>query len=486
MARNGHIASLLVGMLTCLSVVSVHAQSIDELRRKANAAIEAQKQRAEAELENLRERANKACAELLGRPWVLQPVKPGQPAPTRKTPVVPPVSYKPTAAEAPKTDSYPVSKPTASTLPEAPSAIVPEESTAFTVKTVPFQFYGTTYTVRFDPRHLIHLSSTREKAISAAWTAMSKTEYDALASDFNTIRTDLHLCDWASLQLSEQVAMELTGSMTSSESVLLQVWLMTQCGFRLAVLADNAGRLHKLVITDKSLFDYPGYMVGDQVGYLLDGSDFASARVQEAPFTGTVPLRMEITSPGQIGEIAAKGERSQINKAWIDFFAAFPSFCDDGEPLSSFRYYARLSLSEIARSSLYPSLKAKISDKQTSEAVEILLNYIQKEYPYKEDEAVWQHERYFFPEETLYYPFSDCEDRAILFTRLVRDLLGLRTALIFYPGHLASAVDLQNFPGDAVMVEGRRYVICDPTYIGAPAGREMPGLNTDKAVVLPL
>ena len=34
----------------------------------------------------------------------------------------------------------------------------------------------------------------------------------------------------------------------------------------------------------------------------------------------------------------------------------------------------------------------------------------------------------------------NCEDRAILFTRIVRDLLGLKFILIYYPGHLASAV----------------------------------------------
>ena len=34
----------------------------------------------------------------------------------------------------------------------------------------------------------------------------------------------------------------------------------------------------------------------------------------------------------------------------------------------------------------------------------------------------------------------NCEDRAILFTRIVRDLLGLKCILIYYPGHLASAV----------------------------------------------
>ena len=74
------------------------------------------------------------------------------------------------------------------------------------------------------------------------------------------------------------------------------------------------------------------------------------------------------------------------------------------------------------------------------EAVERLLNLLQTGLTYGYDSEVWGCDRAFFAEETLYYPFCDCEDRAILLSRLVRDLLGLETILVYYPGHLAMAV----------------------------------------------
>lgn len=80
-----------------------------------------------------------------------------------------------------------------------------------------------------------------------------------------------------------------------------------------------------------------------------------------------------------------------------------------------------------------------------------------------------------------------CEDRAILFTRLVRDLLGLKCILVYYPGHLASAVCLkQQVNGDYISLDGDVYTICDPTYIGAPVGITMPEMDNRSAKVIKL
>ncbi|MDR1162198.1 MAG: hypothetical protein LBK45_07640, partial [Tannerellaceae bacterium] len=96
-------------------------------------------------------------------------------------------------------------------------------------------------------------------------------------------------------------------------------------------------------------------------------------------------------------------------------------------------------------------------------------------------------EKYFFAEELLHYPFSDCEDRAILFSQLARRFAGLEVALLDYPNHVAAAVKL-NEPteGDYVEIHGERYIVCDPTYIGAPIGKAMTHTRKEKAHVLVL
>ena len=109
--------------------------------------------------------------------------------------------------------------------------------------------------------------------------------------------------------------------------------------------------------------------------------------------------------------------------------------------------------------------------------------YIAFEYQY--DEKVWGGDRAFFAEETLYYPYADCEDRSILYSRLVRDLLGLDVVLVYYPGHLATAVRFpMQLPGDFFELESGKYLVCDPTYIGAPIGVSMPNMDEQKAKVI--
>ena len=67
----------------------------------------------------------------------------------------------------------------------------------------------------------------------------------------------------------------------------------------------------------------------------------------------------------------------------------------------------------------------------------------------------------------------------------MRDLVGLKCALIYYPGHLAAAVNFSmEVMGDYFVDNGSRYVVCDPTYIGAPVGRSMPDMDNGKASIV--
>ena len=144
-------------------------------------------------------------------------------------------------------------------------------------------------------------------------------------------------------------------------------------------------------------------------------------------------------------------------------------------------------MSEEAAGTLYPSLRAAIDGKPQREAVGRLLDFVQTAFTYEYDDKVWGGDRAFFAEETLYYPYCDCEDRSILFSRLVRDLVGLDVVLVYYPNHLATAVRFtDDVAGDHIMLRDEKYVVCDPTYIGAPVGATMPGMDNSTVKVIML
>lgn len=116
-----------------------------------------------------------------------------------------------------------------------------------------------------------------------------------------------------------------------------------------------------------------------------------------------------------------------------------------------------------------------LSGKSELDKAEMLLNWVQTAFEYKTDEEQFGGERSLFADESLYYPYCDCEDRSILYSILVQDLLGLDVVLLHFPGHLATAVKFAtNVEGDYIELENGRYIVCDPTYIGAPVGLAMP------------
>lgn len=150
--------------------------------------------------------------------------------------------------------------------------------------------------------------------------------------------------------------------------------------------------------------------------------------------------------------------------------------------------YANTPMDNNISSSLYPKLKELLKEKSEIEATNMLLNTLQTGLTYEYDDKVWGGDRAFFSEESLYYPYCDCEDRAILLTRLVRDVLGLNCLLVYYPGHLAAAIEYSDnsVKGDYITLDGRKYVIADPTYINAPIGCTMPGMDNATAKVIKL
>ncbi|MDE5550513.1 MAG: hypothetical protein K2I99_04085, partial [Bacteroidaceae bacterium] len=176
----------------------------------------------------------------------------------------------------------------------------------------------------------------------------------------------------------------------------------------------------------------------------------------------------------------------QVNKNLIDFMNSYPTSAVGSNFMTRWAMYANKPLEAQLAGELLQNLRQKLMGLNELEATERLLNWVQTAFVYEYDDKVWGDDRAFFPEETLYYPYCDCEDRSILFTRLVRNLLGLKCVLIYYPGHLASAVHFtsDDVAGDYILLDGQRFVVCDPTYIGAPVGRTMPDMDNETAHVI--
>jgi hypothetical protein len=160
------------------------------------------------------------------------------------------------------------------------------------------------------------------------------------------------------------------------------------------------------------------------------------------------------------------------NKNLVDFYASYPCV--------EFSVYAEAPLDPETLQGIESQIAQGVRDKSQEEAVNLLLHFVQLYFEYKTDAQQFGYERWFFAEETIASSYSDCEDRSILFVQLVRRILGMKVGLVYYPGiHLATAVkfDSPQTDGDYVLLDGEKYLICDPTYRRAGLGAAMPKLD---------
>ncbi len=162
----------------------------------------------------------------------------------------------------------------------------------------------------------------------------------------------------------------------------------------------------------------------------------------------------------------------------IKFQPQLAEFVKD-HPQMSIQLYGKAPLSKAAQESLRKGLAPILEGKSELEAVNILLALVQKSFQYKTDQDQFGKEKWFFAEEVLFYPFSDCEDRSVFFAHMVRLMLGNEVVFLNYPGHMATAVLFkQSVNGDRVAFKDKVYIVCDPTYINATSGMAMPQFKT--------
>lgn len=482
-----------------LGGTSVSAQNFDEFRRQQQDAFQSFRQQTQQEFDEYRSKINAEFAEFLKKPWEqADGNEPLKEAP--KTPDIPILELPIINIEAPKENRINVNieKPkieiekVEKPEPIAPVAYTPKPKE----KTLTFVFYGTEGTVRFDMNGKASLKGCAEKDVSAFWSELLKDNYDNLLADCLNLKEELDLCDWAYFKMTETVSEKIYGK--TNEAVVLHFWLLSQSGFKSRLGCDN-GNIHLLLHTNEMIFNKPYWNLNDGMYFLLDGSSVEKMSVMSMSFPETNALRLSIKNQNRFRSndseprvLTSKNNpdvsaKVICNYNYLAFMNDYPISAIEGSDDTDLMKYVYTPLSQSAKDELYPALRQKIEGKNEEETANILLDFVQTAFAYKTDNEVWGLERPFFPEETLYYPYCDCEDRAILFCRLITDLMGLKTALVSYPGHVAAAVQFgSEIPGDFFVIDGKRFLICDPTYINAPIGKSMPRKNNATAKVYPL
>ena len=480
-------------IITLLSLFcTLHAQVTDfeewkkQKQQEFNNFTAAQQQKFEA----FRDSLNAVYAEKMKQSWDKFQSKSAQPAPQKPEPpkpVVKPAEEKPAA-----TVALPVTEVVKPVIPEAPKPVQPitrpaqEPAAQYT-----FLFHNTPCSVHLQSSQTFSMPNASEASAAAAWKTMTDNGFDLVADDCLHYREQLALNDWGYIELTKTLACEFLGKGTN-EAVIMQIYLLVQSGYKVRIARGN-GKLVPLIPFSDVVYGYSYMTLGGERYYLIsDDKGGGSYSVFNEKFNGEKTPSLHLSQEPKLAEApttpktftskrySAVSAEVSTNKNLIEFYNNYP--------ITEFwNEYAKASLSKEVKKTLYPPLKKEISGKTLVEAANILLNFVQTAFEYKTDGDQFGYERPLFGDEMFYYPYSDCEDRSILFTILVHDLLRLDIVMLEYPNHLATAVHFpkEDVSGYYVLFNGDKYMVCDPTYIGASVGDCMPQYqNTSAATIM--
>ena len=475
-------------ILSLLSLVCVRAQE-DNFRSR----YEDFRKQAQTSYDSFRRQCNQEYAEFLKQAWTYFKMGPVMEKPVEED--VPPVVIEEDRDKVPIENNelpYDEVVPVPEEVPQ-PQPVEPIQETPVIDNTgFSFDFFGTPLKIRVDDANKFVLRSVAPDYVGLAWEKLSGQAYDNMLYDCLAIRDTYKLCDWAYLMMLLNFSAEFL--QTEQEAILLTAFLYCQSGYKMR-LGMTEDQLCLLFGTRHQIYGAGCYEIDGSFFYPLN-CEAKEMQIADTSFPeekemslamSELPLFARNNTAARSFE--AKGYKTtascSVNSNLLAFFECYPTSQLDNNPMTRWALYANTPLDQSIKDQLYPGLRAAIDGQPRPKALDILLDFVQTAFEYEYDDKVWGGDRALFAEESLYYPYCDCEDRSILFSRLVRDLLGLDVILVYYPGHLATAVKLPELiEGDYLSLNEENYLVCDPTCIGAPIGMTMPDMDNKTAKVI--
>lgn len=495
--------ALIISCMLFLSGSLLDAQTWEE-------KVQTQEQRVQQQMKTQEQRVEKDFAEQVSRVWETMDLE-TPPTPPNLTPLTPKTYTQGTTSPAEEQivvvatpDETSVAK---SAQPmrvpahhsDAPIANV-EQKLALLGRGVTAKYFGQPIAFRYDKDMRFSVGyDISEHRISEVWKRLERTEYNLLIHQLRRHQKNLQLNDWGYCMLVNTAAHQLYPSDKNART-LFNWFILSQSGY-IATVSYERSRVFLLMPSMQTLYGKTFLRGKNQKMYVLD-LDGGEPQVRRAkvfsnkhPYaTRVLDLRMsnEPQINQELGKRVVSFKYNQqlhhvpitVNRSLAKFYKTYP-FVD-------LKVYMQTPLSEPARMTMVDSLRQLTRNLQPAqgrtleeEKVNFLLQFVQHAFPYKSDRDQFGKERYLFADEMLYYPYSDCEDRSVLFAHLVKEIVGLKVVGLLYEGHAATAVRFNKYvKGDYVTYRGNRYTVCDPTYINASYGKTLPDVRGQMAKVV--
>lgn len=431
----------------------------------------------QGEFQEYKEEVNREFAEFVKKQWeefqVFKGDKPYEEPKVDKPPVAEP-------KKEPQKVTTPVVKPVPVPPPPPPVKPAPQPKPKPSTPKATFVFYGEQVTIPYQKSLGVKMGEPSKESVNAALETLTKTDHAQTLKALQAYKKTMNLNDWGYYLLLRQFAGKLAKN--ENDANMITWFLMLGSGYDTKV-AYGDDTLYLFGAVDHQVYQTVFLKEEGKRYYILDPEGRKQRIGGVISFKGNYPksdkpldylmgdLRLPDSSKSRQLSFKYKGKPYNITVEYNPNKVAFYQMA----PQTAFELYFDAPVEYHSKKSLLSQLEPLVAGRDELDAVNFLLRFVQTSFKYATDDVQFKREKPLFPEETLYYPASDCEDRSILFAYLVRKLLGLEVVALHYPGHLAAAVRFHgNVGGDSFEHKGKRFTVTDPTYIGADAGMTMP------------
>lgn len=362
---------------------------------------------------------------------------------------------------------------------------------------VNFTYFGTNLKVRMLEGFKFRLPDLKEQTLSDTWKLLSTPRFNNTIRDFLVIRYERNLCDWAYIEMLYEMAQEYFGKGTN-EAMFFTGYMYCQSGYMMR-LGKTDDKLYLLFASKHFIYDHLFYHMDGNDFFLLGNEQIYNLQICDSKYMKEGAMSLFVQSGVSLDPDWSDTRRFKstkysdfvfdvkVNKNLINFYNQYPTSMIDGNFMTRWATYANTPLDPSVKEQIYPVIAKHLKGMSQPEAINHLLSMLQTGFEYKLDNEVWGHDRAFFAEETLFYEGCDCEDKSILFSRIVRDILDMKVLLVYFPGHLLTAVHFdKDVEGLYCTYEGEKYVFCDPTFRGASFGRIYPEYVNEQPTVIEL
>lgn len=306
----------------------------------------------------------------------------------------------------------------------------------------------------------------RSRSITKALESFDEVANQTIINVLDSAKLSLNLNDWAYFKLIRTYAS--TYKRNENYTSFLMWYFLGKSGYK-SYLYFEKNKFSVYIESDEDVFDLP--RIGKR--YCLNCTD----QVEQVTFSGLnyfstgksfefaidrIPLMKEpqIVKKNIIihSNLLLKSFSVDftINRSWVTFLESYPNV-----ELSKL-YRTPLS---VEAQSLIVRLKSITENMTTVDAIRLLLSFTRNLSDYTPDEQLFDREKWMTPEEALFYPSGDCDDKSSLFYYLVKEVLNLQPVILIYDkaDHVNVAIQLEGLGVPNLVIDDNPYYICETT-----------------------